>query len=1150
MSTSLPVASLADQVARDRICGDFDTTLVVESAAGTGKTTALVRRIVAALMAGRARLDGIVAVTFTEFAAGELKLRLRTEIEGARGSQMIDEVARQRLNEALLQFEEARIGTIHSFCSELLREHSVEAHVDPLFEVASEDVARELFGRAFERWFEDCLAAPPPGVQRILRRRTRGQDGPRALLREAARTLVEWRDFPTPWRRVSFERNATIDGLIDDMEALGSRASEGESRDYFTKSLSEIQAFVNKIRKQEEIVGARDYDGLEADLIEFCRAKHWRWTGFSRVQRSFPKAELRARRDELALRLTNFVDRAGEDLAPQLRDDLWPVIELYETLKRRSGRLDFTDLLLTTRNLLRDNAPVRCDLQSEFTHLFVDEFQDTDPLQAEILLLLAADDPQSADWKAIRPKPGKLFLVADPKQSIYRFRRADVALYEEIKRQLIQQGAALEHLVVSFRAVPEIQDVVNAAFARRMASGSDSQAAYVPLVPAREPTEQPAVVALPVPAPYGDFGSVVDWRIDASLPDAVAAFIDWLVRESGWTVTERHDPSTRVRIEPHHVCILFRRFRAYDRDVSREYVRALEARHLPHVLVGGRSFHEREEVEAIRNALMSIERPEDDLAIFATLRGPFFALGDAALLAFRDRFSTLHPFRRMPNDLPAALGEVAEALAILRDLHRARNHRPIADTIARLLASTRAHAGIAIWPTGEQALANVTRLMDMARSVERRGLTSFRAFVERLAEDAERGDASDAPILEEGTGGVRLMSVHRSKGLEFPVVVLADLTAKEAPTEAQRTIDAARALCAMRLAGCSPPELLERREIEREREREEAARILYVATTRARDLLVVPVIGDERRDGWLGALAPVLYPVDERRRQPETRTVAACPAFGLDSVVERPDRAPGRERGVAPGLHRPELGRHRVVWWDPQVLRLNVEESVGLRQQRLLEADEAGAVAEGGVRDHAEWQAERARVRAAAVVPTMAVATATAWAASAAASGVTLEEAGVERVGDAGARPHGTRFGTLVHAVLAAADLDSDAATIARLAALQARLLGASEGERDAAADAAVRALASPLLRRAAAAAGVGGCRREVPIALRLDDATLVEGVADLAFCEDGHWTVVDFKTDVELGSRLAEYRLQLALYARAIAAATGTPASGVLLRV
>ncbi len=635
----------------------------------------------------------------------------------------------------------------------------------------------------------------------------------------------------------------------------------------------------------------------------------------------------------------------------------------------------------------------------------------------------------------------------------------------------------------------------------------------------------------------------------------MAAFVDWLVRQSGWTVSA--PDGTRVPIAPRHVCLLFRRFRSFETDVTHAYVRALEARHLPHVLVGGSAFHGREEVEAIRNALAAIERPDDELAVFATLRGPLFALADGALLAFRERYGTLHPFRRTDDELPPALAEVREAMAVLAELHRGRNRRPIADTIGRLLAATRAHAGLAIWPTGEQALANVTRLIDLARRAERHGVTSFRGFVDRLADEAERGEASDAPIIEEGTDGVRIMTVHRAKGLEFPVVMLADLTAKEAPGEPSRCTDAGRGLCAMRLAGCAPPELLERRDEEREREREEAARILYVAATRARDLLVVPVIGDERREGWLGTLHPVIYPAESRRRQPEAATFPNGPAFGLDSVSLRPERAPGRERSVAPGVHVPEVGSHRVVWWDPATLELGIEETVGLRQQKLLEADESGATSERGVAAHAAWRAARERLRAAAGTPTVRVETATAWAAGEASDvdaarrsqEVEVESARVS----SGLRPHGVRFGVLVHAVLATVELDGDAAAVEQAVTLHARLLGAGDEEAAAAIETVKRTLVHPLIQRAAAAARAGHCRREVPVVIQLDDGVLIEGVADLAFRDNEptpRWTVVDFKTDLDLGGRLDEYRRQLALYAHAVARATALPTRAVVLTV
>jgi ATP-dependent exoDNAse (exonuclease V) beta subunit len=550
------------------------------------------------------------------------------------------------------------------------------------------------------------------------------------------------------------------------------------------------------------------------------------------------------------------------------------------------------------------------------------------------------------------------------------------------------------------------------------------------------------------------------------------------------------------------------------------------------------------------------------------------ALHDGALLAFRERVGSLHPFRPVPADAPDSVREVGEALAVLRELHRGRNRRPAADTIARLLAATRAHAGFAIWPTGLQALANLSRLMDLARRAERQGLVSFRAFVEHLAEEAERGEAGDAPIVEEGIEGVRIMTVHKAKGLEFPVVVLADLTAKDTGEKPSRWVDVEKRLCAMRLADASPPQLLDHADEEMAREREEAVRILYVAATRARDLLVVPALGDapyrptrsnDDRSGWLSALDPAIYPAGGREGEPESRSVPGAPAFGTDTVLSRPPSAQG-EGAVVPGVHRPAVGSHRAVWWDPRTLRLNVRESVGLSQTKILQADEGGARSEAGLKAHAAWAEARAATRAAAAVPQLVVIAATelagrddvAPADAAEAERVTVETVAAEaggrrrRAAASGARAAGPRFGTLVHALLSVVDFADGPDSVAEQAAVQARLLAATDEEAAAAAELTSRALAHPLLRRAAEAAARGACRREAPMIVRLDDGTLVESVADLAFREpDGSgWTVVDFKTDAELAERLDRYRRQVALYARGVAQATGEPARAVLLRL
>ncbi len=654
-------SSPIDADARQKIAAQLDTTLFVEAAAGTGKTTALVGRIVALVSSGRAALKQIVALTFADKAAGEMRLRLRSELERARVATPPESEERKRLDAALEQLELARIATIHAFCGDLLQERPVEAGVDPMFAIAAPDEAARLLDRAFDDWFQHALADPPEGVQRLLRRRPRGPDArsARATLFEAARSLVEHRDYTARWRRDPFGRASAIDEVMTELDALADLAPRAaDPSDWLSQNLQNIARFAAENRLRETVRG-RDHDALEAELRELARTRKVGWHYSGRQRREFApgvlRSEVLAKRDAAKQRLDRLLADCDADLAACLQPELFPVVAKYEEHKRAAGVLDFVDLLVCTRDLLVRDAGVRADLARRFTHYFVDEFQDTDPLQAEILMLLVSDDPQQRDWRVAMPAPGRLFVVGDPKQSIYRFRRADVAIYEQIKERLVAHGAELVLLRASFRAVPAIQAAVNAAFEPEMQAAADrSQARYVALeaVRADEPA-QPAVVVVPAPKPYGDYGTVVSWKVAESLPDAVGAFIDWLIRKSGWTVEER---GARVPVAARHVCLLFRRFKHFRDDATRPYQRALEARRIPHVLVGGRSFHDREEVIALRNALTAIEWPGDELSVYATLRGPLFALTDDVLLAFRAEHGTLHPLapRKPAEPAPAS----------------------------------------------------------------------------------------------------------------------------------------------------------------------------------------------------------------------------------------------------------------------------------------------------------------------------------------------------------------------------------------------------------------------------------------------------------------------------------------------------------------
>ena len=1171
---------LDDQRARDAIANDLESTFVVEAAAGTGKTTELVRRIVRVLATGKGSVGDLVAVTFTEKAAGELKLRLRQELERGTGDSGLDAASRSRLDAALMNLEEAHVSTIHGFCADLLRERPVEAGIDPLFRVLTDGEARRLYAEAFDAWLQEALENPPEGVRRSLRRSARpaipggdaSDDGPIDRLRAAGWDLVEWRDFRGAWSRPEFDRRGSIAALARSVHECAATTSRAASvRDPLFVDTAAVRRTSEDLRL---IMAVGDDDAAEAVLVDLCRERDFRRArkglGAS-FARGVARADVQAALQSLLQQLDLFKVDADADLAALLRHELQGSIDRYERLKAAHGALDFLDLLLRARDLLRDRADVRAHFQRRFSRLFVDEFQDTDPLQAELLLLLAADDPDEADPSRVRPVRGKLFVVGDPKQSIYRFRRADVRVYSRVRAQLQTHGARCEQLTTSFRGVPNLQRAVNAAFAPLMTGDSETmQASYVPLARSRDDLPgQPSLIALPVPRPYGK-RNLSGIAIDESLPDAVGAFVDWLIHNSGWQVTEHHGAAP-VPVRPRHVCLLFRRFVSFGADVTRGYVDALEARGISHLLVGGRAFHGREEIETLRAALAAVEWPDDQLSVFATLRGALFAIGDEELLEYRHRYAkAFHPFR-IPADLPPHLQPIAEALQLLATLHIRRNRRPVADTIADLFAATRAHVGFALRRAGEQVLANALHVAELARQYELSGGISFRGFIDALQQAADEGQAGEAPIVEEGSDGVRLMTVHKAKGLEFPVVILADMTAKLAPFEASRYIAVDAGLCALRIGGWSPIDLLRQQPLEQAREREEGIRIAYVAATRARDLLVVPAIGDQPYDGgWLSPLDAAVYPPVAVRRQP--RTAAGCPPFKKDSVLQRPDDGVAMSQTVAPGCHTVSLSRRagpaesgageadppfdppfEVVWWDPAALQLGAEPPFGLRRQELISKEvPLDVVAEGTAR-YVRWRNEREEAIRHAARPSVSVRTVTEWARSELADPNTqipnpnqVEVVSMPAVED---RPSGPRFGTLVHASLAAVPLDADQATIDRIVAVQARIVAAPAAEMIAAQQLVRAVLGHEVLLHARRAAERGVLLRETPATIVLD-GQLIEGNVDLVFETQDGFVVVDFKTDRAEGDLLAAYTRQVQLYADAIAQATGKPARALLMSV
>ncbi len=1137
--------ALPDRAEREQIRTVLDRNVLVEAAAGTGKTTALIGRIIEVIVRGAARVQGIAALTFTEKAAGELKLRLRSELEKARTAASGESLP--RIDSALLELEEARVSTIHTFCADLLRERPVEAGVDPAFRVLSESEAGRLLRLSVDFWIQRKLNELPEGLRRILRRIPRGRDvDPVESLRRAVHALADWRDFTAAWRRDPFDRARENSEIVTALHTFADLLRDCDNRpnENLFKDTESALRLSDELHRLEEL-GPIDDDLIEAQLIHLLRRPFISARGAAkgRFGPNTKRSDVRQQYESLLARLRTYETNANAGIAALLHDELQGAIADYEEQKRRLGVLDFVDLLIHVRDLLWRNAAVRAHFQERISHIFVDEFQDTDPIQVEILMLLASDDARVSDWRAVQPKPGKLFLVGDPKQSIYRFRRADLGMYEDVKQKLKRSGALTLDLSTSFRSVPDIQSFANAAFATEMdANPHAQQARYVPLKLYRDALpDQPAVVALPVPKPYGERG-ITDDAVQESLPDAVAAYVEWLLTKSNWKVTAREDPAHPRDIEPRDICILFRRFEtaAFDGkrlDVTRSYVHSLEARGIAQLLVGGKSFHGREEIETMRTALAAVEWPEDELSVYATLRGALFGITDEELFEYRHLHQRLKPFA-IPSDLPPHLSPIGDALRFIASLHGARNYRPVAETLRRLFSETRCHAGFVLRPSGKQVLANVMQLMEQARVYDESGALSFRGFIEQLIEEAEYSRASEAPVLEEGSEGVRLMTVHKAKGLEFPIVILADVTCNQIRGKASRYVDGERSLAAMEICGMTPLDVIDHQSDELERDRAEAVRLTYVAATRARDLLVIPAIADQRLDGkWLSVLNPAVYP--DPSQKPTVR--AAYPQFGKDATTRPYDFISRADQTVKPGTYR--FDGYEVTWWDTRGLRLDVPITLGIPQQELLGRDAPPGLIEEDTRNYESWRDDLASVVRTAATPSIIVRTAIERSQRDASPVPDVEVIAVDREGIEG---HGTRFGELLHAVLASIDLDAAPGEVRRVAELQSRIFGAPPAEVASVTTVVSKLLAHSLMRRAAKSQTL---RREVPITL-VDGGELIEGNVDLAFEEATHWTVVDFKTDAELAGHLDMYKRQVGIYAEAIAKATGAPARGLLVQV
>lgn len=856
MSLTLP-----DQADRQRCIEDLECNLVVEAAAGTGKTSLMACRVAMLLAAGRDPAS-IAAITFTEAAASELGRRIHTIVEMLLDDEMPVElraslpngmsVGRRAALESVAQrLDELTITTIHSFCQRIIVENAVEAGLDPGIKVADEVAAEAMFDRAFGDWLTRALSSGARADRAVV---VMAEDDP-LKVEERLRDLANVRRRHRRARPPEPDHTARPDiDLVDAIDAFSNWVADHP----FERRTNAIVEQFQRLRSHcyDGLAGAPDFDALwrlaHPPRIYRMKKKTFEFEQYQELDR-WKKARGEDEGERLNAEVTPLYDavhraflallaHVGSCMIWQLSASMQSALDDYDALKRRAAVMDFDDLLEHARDLVIGNEVVRRTVSDRFGHILVDECQDTDTLQIEILFAIASET-HVEDWRDARPRPGSLFLVGDPKQSIYRFRSADINAYRGARDMILRQpDGALVRITANFRSRGPIIDFVNANFLSVFDGGGQPE--YVALERTIEDDRalMPAVVRL-------ETGDGVEKPAEVRALEAVAV-ADLCEQLIGRLPVRDGDMVRPARAGD--IALLA----AGHTDLWR-YERELERRRISVASQAGKALMRRQETQDVLTLLRALADPTDTFALGAFLRGPMVGLTDEELLGLASELegegeakghglSLLSDASRIKDDY--ARGTI-ETLQLLR--RRAASVTPsqllgeaLQELDARLVLSARHRNKSA------RALSNLDALVEMGRRYAVSGLSAFVEDLQSRWEKAETVQEGRSDVVEDA---VQIVTMHNAKGLEWPIVIPISMATNFPPRSQFVHQPGTRTLHWM-IGDVAPGSLAQARTVEERQQANERQRMWYVACTRAKDLLVVPHLPTAKDNSWFRAV--------------------------------------------------------------------------------------------------------------------------------------------------------------------------------------------------------------------------------------------------------------------------------------------------------
>jgi ATP-dependent helicase/nuclease subunit A len=816
----MTITVLGDQGARDRIRRETATTLFVEAGAGSGKTTTLVRRLLTLVLDDNIPLSQIAAVTFTEKAGAELRDRLRGELD--RECRHPDPLRRERAQQASDDLDAAAIGTLHSFAQRLLTMFPIQAGLPPLIEVLDEVASSVAFESRWGVLQADLLDHPSLAEPLLLALSTGTKlEHLRSLAKAFGNDwdLISDRVLPHPPSAATLPDVST---LMRRAIELALRASEClDSEDKFLPKLDALSSW-------GEALAAATSDAERFGILTTGSDTRW---GSGGKKGNWPdlaglRSDCQALTEDIATAAAAYAEATLRPLAYWIAEQ----VERSAAERTAEGRLEFHDLLVLSRNLLRRDEGVRAALQQQYPRLLLDEFQDTDPIQIEIALRIAGGaDAAAADWRDILVPPGSVFVVGDPKQSIYRFRRADIATYLSTQEHL---GVSVT-LDTNFRTVEPILTWINAVYAKVIQAEPQAQPPYLPLRAAREETPRGPAVVLLGSQEHTDKPNAEELRVREARD--VASAIRTALDEQ-WT-TQTSDGIWRP-LRPADVAILI------PARTSLPFLEnALTDAGLPYRAESSSLVYQAREIRDLMAAARAVADPSDLLSCVTALRSALFGCGDDDLFTWkRDGGS----FNLLAPSTPASAGHpTGQALAYLRRLHWDARWMTPSDVLTALVVDRRMMEVAAYGSHARDEWRRLRFVIDQARAwadVEHGSLGEYLAWAARQADETSR--VAEAVLPETDVEAIRILTVHAAKGLEFPMVVLSGMSSRSRSPSGVRLLWKIDGYAVRLTKRLQTNDFEAAQPIDEQMDSYERRRLLYVAATRARDHLVVSLHRD------------------------------------------------------------------------------------------------------------------------------------------------------------------------------------------------------------------------------------------------------------------------------------------------------------------